>query len=146
MLTWLDIPSMLPRGPTRQRIVGKTGKEREGRPDAAVWRMSLAGVGLGGLAWPPLRVLSIHFVEQWRCVSGDGHGRALDHGTGRWPRRHPLHFFTSLCFLLLQPLLSHFAPVHRRGVAAAGSAGRRGGGALGKVGKNSRDRWRSSAI
>lgn len=87
--------------------------------------------GVGGvLTWPPWRVLSVHFIEQWRCVSSDGHGRALDHGTGRWPRGHPLHLLASLCFFLLQPLLSHFAPVHCRRVAATGPAGRREEAAL----------------
>lgn len=91
------------------------------------------GVGRGGAGWgwndaPPLRVLSVRLVQQGRGVAGDGHGRALDHGAGRRPRRHPLGLLAALRLLLLQPLLRHLAPVHGGGVAAAGPAGREGGG------------------
>lgn len=41
-----------------------------------------AGGGGGGVSDAPLYVLSVHFIQQWRGVSGDGHGRALDHGAG----------------------------------------------------------------
>lgn len=102
----------------------------EGYPDEeAVQRM---GLGMGGCSDAPLHVLSVHFIQQWCCISGNRHGRALDHGAGRWPWSHPLRFLPPLCLFLLQPLLRHLAPVHCRGVAATGPAGReeRGGGGL----------------
>jgi len=80
--------------------------------------------GAGGCSESPLRVLSVHLVQEGRGVSGDGHGRALDHRAGRRPRRHPLGFLPPLCFFFLQPLLGHLAPVHCGGVAAAGPARR----------------------
>lgn len=67
----------------------------------------------GGVSDAPLHVLSVHFIQQRRGVSGDGHGRALDHGAGRWPWSHPLSLLPPLRLLLLQPLLRHLAPVHR---------------------------------
>lgn len=86
--------------------------------------MGFGWVGRGELD-APLHVLSVHFIQQRRGVSGDGHGRALDHRAGRRPRRHPLRFLPPLCLLLLQPLLRHLAPVHRRGAAATGPIERR---------------------
>lgn len=71
-------------------------------------------------------VLSVHFVQQRCGVSGDGHGCALYHRAGGRSRSHPLGFFPTLCFFLLQPLLRHLAPVDCRGTAATGPVGMEG--------------------
>lgn len=89
-------------------------------------------VCVGGVSDAPLHALSVHFIQQWRGVSGYGHGRALDHGAGRRPRRHPLSLLPPLRLLLLQPLLRHLAPVHRCGAAAAGPMERDDGGGGGQ--------------
>lgn len=96
-------------------------------------------VGTGVRSAPP-SVLSIHLIEQRCGVSGQRHGRALDHGARRGPRRHPLRLLPTFCFLLFEPLLRHFAPVHGCRAAArlwlllwsappgGGGGGRRAGG------------------
>lgn len=76
------------------------------------WQQREGGAGGEGRG-AGLHVLSVHFIQQRRGVPGDGHGRALDHGAGRRPRRHPLSLLPPLRLLLLQPLLRHLAPVHR---------------------------------
>lgn len=45
-------------------------------------RVKGSGCVWGGVSDAPLHVLSVHFIKQRRGVSGDGHGRALDHGAG----------------------------------------------------------------
>ncbi len=62
---------------------------------------------------PPSLLLSVHLVQEGSGVSGNGHGRALDHGAGWRSGRHAGRLLLPpLGFFLLQPLFSHLTPIH----------------------------------
>lgn len=94
----------------RERVMGYLDEE-------AVQRDKVGCVG--GYSNAPLCPLSVHFIQQGCGVSSDWHGCALDHRAGWRSWRHPLRFLSALCFLFLQPLLGHLAPVYCGGAAAA---------------------------
>lgn len=68
----------------------RSGKEillaaRVSDADSERWRVIVGCGWIGSVrdAWTPLSpLLSVHLVQEGGGVSGDGHGRALDHGAG----------------------------------------------------------------